>query len=61
MVLHDLGDALLCRVEKRGELILSEGLGLRRALNLDEATSGRLHDIHVHLGARIFVIVEIQQ
>ena len=43
------------------ELVPVERLCLGRPLNLDEETLARHHEIHVHFGARILGVVEIEK
>src|SRR5262245_51348265 len=47
-------------IEERVELIATERVTFRRALDLDERAAAVHHDVHVGLGLRVFGVIEIE-
>ena len=56
-----LADAVLREVEERVQRVASEGIGLGGALHLDEQAAAGLDDVHVHVGAGVLVVGEVEQ
>src|SRR5687768_17587095 len=54
-------DAFVGQCEQSGQGISAERLGLRGALNLDEAVVARLDDVHVDVGLGVFLVGQIEQ
>ncbi len=46
---------------QRGELLFAEGPALGGALHLDEAAAAGLDDVHVDVGGRVLLVVEVEQ
>ena len=52
---------MIGQVEQRVERVAAERHRFGRALHLDEAAVAGLHDVHVHVGARVLLVGEIEQ
>ena len=61
LFLDETANALVGQREQRVERRAIERLGLGGALHFDEAAVGGLDDVHVHFGARVFVVREVEQ
>ena len=61
LLLDELSDAFVRKAEQRVQRVAIEGLPFRGALHLDEAPVARLHDVHVHFGARVVLVGQVEQ
>src|SRR5437879_1808925 len=61
LLLDKLPDALIREVEQRHERVAAERLGLRRALYLDVPAVACFDHVHVHVGARIMLVRQVEQ
>src|SRR5229473_6462006 len=58
---NQLLDSLSSQLQQLIHLFAREWLSLGRALDFDEAAIPGANDVHVHFGARVFVIFQIKQ
>src|SRR6266446_776998 len=58
---NQLRDAFLSQLQQSIHLFARERRAFRRALHFNEPPIAGAYDIHVHFGARVFVIFQIEQ
>src|SRR4051812_8334629 len=61
LLVDELPDAFVSEAEQRVERFAVEGLAFGGSLHLDESAVAGLDDVHVHLGAGIVFVGEIEQ
>ena len=57
----ELPDAVIGEVEQRDQRVAAERYRFGRSLHLDEPAVAGLDDVHVHVGARVVVVGEVEQ
>ena len=58
---EQLADAFFGVVQHGGELCAAVGDALGGGLRLDQAAIGQHDDVHVHIGARVLLVGEVEQ
>src|SRR5207244_4820847 len=61
LLLDELLDAVVRKIEERHEGVAPERIRLRGALHLDESSVARLDDIHIHIRAAVIVVRQVEQ